>query len=395
MKKRRVLLIILVIIAVIAVYYVYNYRKKSEFLKEYASNVFLFKNYFVYSVKVKFDDSSVQKIEMVKSDKGIFDLYDPDSTPLNVCIANAIVVDSTGKCITSKYATEPWNNANEVSTLTNMLYKEMHDVPVVSIAVSGRSVYMSVISSKSYIENNGLSASEREIEYTLPDTINADANIAYIIRKDGGKPMKLKNIHIGHTLYKNAFLIGYAKNTDLNNLNDAPSPTIDLISFKNTSVTATSDENTQLDMPDKILAEGAPMFDRSGNLVAINTVSNDSYKPVFVDSVYNSLPLRIPQINYAPKQDDNTRAGTIGANDCDVLKSVDEPTVVDGNFGTKYYFLNSGSSTLEVTWTIDNTDCLYDQQKNPVVIPPGEKEWIVTVGTCNFSLAPVSCKVVQ
>ena len=77
--------------------------------KKYADNICLLTHDFAYSVSFIADDGSVSTIYLVKNENNQFDVWEVDSAvnTANRIYASALITDSNGTAITSKYATRP------------------------------------------------------------------------------------------------------------------------------------------------------------------------------------------------------------------------------------------------------------------------------------------------
>jgi len=248
---------------------------KSAFISKVSPNLFLLKNFYVYTVKLTLSDDRKIQINLIKKTGNVFDLYNSDSSQPNMVIANAIMIDSSGRCITSRYAVEPWNNKQDVENLNILIMKETENKEVDSIIITGQSVFMTITPWKRDSSEDDDSKTIQCISSNIP-AFNS-ANIAYIERKERTGLMQVKNILLANNasffiINKTATIIALSQNFVSSSFNTNSIPVSQEVTIEKDSTIWGISISTNKSF-EGILMEGAPIFNKDGELFAINTHS--------------------------------------------------------------------------------------------------------------------------
>jgi hypothetical protein len=158
-------------------------------LKDYSSHLFRMQHDYVYQVILQKDGKSVA-VHLVKTEKGDFDIWQPGEN-VNRIYAAALMVDSTGKCLTSEYAAEPWNNKTDIDLLKR-LFADQTGISADNISVGGTTIQMTIKSALQLSKGN----EANEIEcIAYPDDDNIGTR--FIGRKNRLNKLPVKDIAFG------------------------------------------------------------------------------------------------------------------------------------------------------------------------------------------------------
>ncbi|TRX03226.1 hypothetical protein [Flavobacterium gawalongense] len=270
--------------------YIFNPIIKERFLtesnikKKYADNVCLLSHDFAYAVHFPAEDGSINTIYLVKSENNEFDIWEADSivNTANRVYATAFIIDSIGHCITSKYATMPWQNERDQNALKELFSKELNILPN-DITVDGLSIRMAI---QHVMQMNGIKTPEiicMPVKWTYDEytetrfIIPRESNGSFPFRKLDLGETYLNNLEKGKPLYmlrfsKKDFSLGYPLD----------------VSVKKLKLDHYEDYKTTFSEVNEWLPEGAPIFDLDQNLVGVYTRVNKQNSLYYVSSYLRS-----------------------------------------------------------------------------------------------------------
>jgi len=245
---------IFLLIAIPVSYYFIQSNANNDIFKKVSPNIFLFENKFVYIAQLQFSNGSTKNMEIVKLPDNKFDLYNAESSNNNIVFANAVVVDKDGKCFTSQHATEPWDDPIDQKNLRHLLTEELEEEQVVSINISGRSIYMGIIPWDDSLYGNKDTMIECEQENTTE---------AYIKRKNRQNSLPVNMIELaGQNDDKKLIIFSLPQsiiNESPNNTNQPP------VNKEIVGLEGVMDGTNSMNL----LIDGSPIFNKKGELVAI------------------------------------------------------------------------------------------------------------------------------
>lgn len=241
---------------------------EKKLVKDYLSHLFILQHDFVYKVTFPVNGKNTS-LYLIKNSEEQFDAWDPGETTNRVTAAT-FMKDSSGTCITSRYAAEPWMNETDINFLKKLISKEGGINPD-DILVSGMTVKLIITQAEQLAIGN-----KTEIECMPYESFANDDNICYIGRKNTSQPLPVKNIEFGQ-LYTNNLEAGkkvYAlcfPNIDLN----AGIPFENIV----TGLTLSASNNDYssdiiFNSSASWIPEGAPVFDKDLNMVGVYSQVN-------------------------------------------------------------------------------------------------------------------------
>lgn len=134
--------VLVFIVFTASVIYYFNHRSTLGKIGE--NNVYILKNTYVYTVRLEFSDGESEEINMIKNAGNEFDVYNADSSAYNCSYAFATMLDESGILITSKYATEPWNNEADIQYLNEYFRTKTEGTSVTGFSIYGQSLSMTI-----------------------------------------------------------------------------------------------------------------------------------------------------------------------------------------------------------------------------------------------------------
>lgn len=252
---------------------------EKKIVDRYSGNLYVLEHDYVYAVTLDMEDTK-NTIFMVKGKHNQFDVWKPGENA-NRIYATAFMIDSSGVCITSGYAVTPWHNRADYNMLLEILKKEF-DLQPYQINVKGYSLRIAL---KKYDqqESDTMEISYKPLGYTGKD---ADDLVGFIQRSGNDKTNSFQHIKFPEAINadkEKLYLLGSA---DLQTGKHFPLKAA-LISLDKNKISDNRYFNFQ--ETGKWLPEGAPVFNRKGELIGVYSAFN--YK---ADSVNNILsgPIR-------------------------------------------------------------------------------------------------------
>ena len=246
---------------------------------KYGGNLYLLEHDYVYAVTLDIEGSK-NTIFMVKGEHNQFDVWKPGQNA-NRIYATAFMIDSSGVCITSGYAVTPWYNMADYNILTGILEKEF-DLQGYQIAIKGYSLRM-VLKKYDQQVDDTMEVSYKPFGYTGKD---ADDLVGFIQKAGNDNISSFQQVKFPESINgdkEQLYLVGHA---DQQASTHIPLKAV-VTSLDKNAVTNTRYFNFR--EMGKWLPEGAPVFNRKGELIGV--YSGYNYK---VDSINNILssPIR-------------------------------------------------------------------------------------------------------
>lgn len=292
MKKNSILLIIVVAFLGMSGYFLYNNYINpltKRLGNEIEKNLFLLQHDYAYMVTAQTIDGATS-IYLVKNAGNEFDIWEPGNTG-NRLYATALMLDSTGVCITSRYAAEPWRNNQDIASLKKMFSRET-GIDEKDIEVTGRTIRMTM--KPAILVGKG---NTTEIECVRYHNGSSQApETAFIGRLEDRGPLPFKRLDLGanYPQYREKSSELYALSIALQDYS-ANLPL--LVEVK--KITSGGDDHfgTLLEAPGFRLAEGSPVYDRKMNLVGVYTSASGAPQKNYISSFIRSSipPVIIPQ----------------------------------------------------------------------------------------------------
>ncbi len=267
--------------------------------KKYADNICLLTHDYAYSVSFTVDDGSVSTIYLVKNEDNQFDVWEADSAvnTANRIFAAAFITDSSGTAITSRYATQPWQNEQDITALKNLFSKELN-ISAANIIVDGLSIRLTIQPSKKTMNNSSAEIICEPLKWiydeqtearfigpkdrlTLLPFRNLEPGVTYVNNLEEGKPLYLLGFAQQH------FGLGYPLD----------------ISVKQLKAELRIDIDNEIIFSENKawLPEGAPVFDADENLVGVYTTVNKQRSPFCIAAYLrggsNDLPPELRTLN--------------------------------------------------------------------------------------------------
>ena len=284
-KKRYIIIAVIILAAVAGIFYYLQSSGKVNVKSRYAGNIAMIYNSYVY--KVWFSDSSIGEIKFIKTAEGNFVPFDEEKMDPNQLLSVGLVVHENGTSITSNRAVYPWLDENDQEGLRKTA-QEICDYQ----KSLGNDVYFELSGGESITLNmySRVSKGREKVEMTECVAIeSADAeeqNIGLLKPKAYAIPYEYAAIDLQgvqeEDLKEGNKLSMLVVNDDAFSTGDE---VVTLVKGKITSNVVSS--NVWYDFENKMIAEGAPVFDKKGRLVAINSVIGDEKEIVLMGRKIN------------------------------------------------------------------------------------------------------------
>jgi len=186
-----------IVLLIAVVFAIHDFNRKA-LIKKIAPNIMLLKHSFIYYAHLEFNDGMVAEVNLVTLSDNNYDIYNPDSSLPNMVVANAVMVNDSGDCLTSSYAAEPWNNEREKRNIYEHIAKETEGQDVKSITISGRTLYLTITPTFKQAWKGG----DSTIEYV---SVGSNRSVATISRKYKNGILPVRAIEIESTSAEEAF----------------------------------------------------------------------------------------------------------------------------------------------------------------------------------------------
>ncbi|HEV7780863.1 MAG TPA: hypothetical protein VGO58_06335 [Chitinophagaceae bacterium] len=272
-KGKYILLAVIVAAAIAGAWYLYGLRG-TDVKKKYARNIVMIRNTYVY--KVWFSDPEIGEIKFIRTPNGEFIPFDDEKMEPNEILAIGLVVHANGSSITSAKALYPWmdnNNQEKLRQSAQAICEHQHSLgkEMQFELTGGESVALEMYS--------GISLGRDKVEMTECTVVpSAEANqqsIGLLKPKAYAIPFEYAAIDLAGV---NREELKEGTAVSLLGINDeafsSGGETVELQKGKITSNVVSS--NIYYSFENKFIAEGAPVFDKKGRLVGINSVFSDN-----------------------------------------------------------------------------------------------------------------------
>lgn len=234
--------------------------------KDFSPDIVLLMHEYIYTVSVEIYGYTTS-MAMVKNETGNFDAWVPDSN-INRLYATALLADTQGHCITSRYAIAPWENKYDQLVLKKIFSKAL-DISEDFVTVGGISRGIQVTKIIAGKKNEFIAESDSSVmAYTGDDSAhimvlklkNKDLNTPGVTWKVHGvkrpaDPGNEKNIGAGYILRCDgaAGSVEQSFGTKLEKI----------------KLAINAEGQFVFDTQQDWLSEGAPIFDMKGNLISV------------------------------------------------------------------------------------------------------------------------------
>ncbi|HVK97006.1 MAG TPA: hypothetical protein VM368_04270 [Flavisolibacter sp.] len=231
---------------------------------DYSGNLYLLEHDYVYAVTLEINDVK-STLLMVKDEQNQFDVWKPGQNA-NRIYATAFMIDSSGTCITSSYAVSPWYNKADRELLNSILKREF-DLQDYQVSINGYSLGMK-LEKYDRSANDTIKLNYKPLGYTDED---ADDFTNYIQHAGNDKMSSFKPVKFPEAINpdkEKLYLFGpidqqasatFTKDVVVTTLNKNEITNTRFFNFTETG---------------KRLAEGAPVFNKEGELIGVYSYFN-------------------------------------------------------------------------------------------------------------------------
>jgi hypothetical protein len=280
MKKNEILVIILLLVLGIGGYLFYDrvINPTSKKLRDrFSENLFLLQHDYAYKVTAETANGPTS-IYLVKREGNVYDVWEPGNTG-NRVYATALMMDSNGLCVTSRYAAEPWKNEIDISSIKKLIVTQT-GINETDIEVTGRTIRM-VIKPVSMIGTGNTTEIEC-VRYTSKDQ---PEETAFIGKPENGRVLPIKKLDLGsnYPQYREKERSLYVLTVPAYDYSVSLPMKAEITKVK---AQGDDDYGTFFSDPAMEILEGSPVFDSKLSLVGVYTSVSRSGKSYYV-SHYN------------------------------------------------------------------------------------------------------------
>ncbi len=272
-QTKRNLLIAGLIIAAIGGYFLFRKLTGSvDVEKRYSSNIVMIHHSYLY--KVWFSDSAIGEIKFIKAEDGNFIPFDEEKMAPNELLAVGLIIHENGACITSSKALYPWTDQNDNEALRKTAeeicdYQRSLGNDIYFELTGGESVSLEMIS--------GLGKDRQKMKRTDCQTLESsealEQGIAFLKPNMYAIPYDYADIDLSGV--KDGLNEGTSVSLLAINDETFDGQAEPVVLQKGKISNKVVSSNIWFDFENKHIAEGAPVFDKKGRLIAINTVLTD------------------------------------------------------------------------------------------------------------------------
>lgn len=279
-KKKYIIAAIIIVVAVAGAFFISRLSGGVNVKNKYAGNIAMIHNSYVY--KVWFSDSSIGEMKFIKTEDGNFVPFDEEKMKPNEMLAVGLVIHENGTCITSSKAVYPWMDNNDQEALRQTA-QEICDYQ----KSLGNDIYFQLTGGESISLNmySRISKGRDKVEMTecvpVESSEAAEQNIGLLKPKGYAIPYEYATIDLNgvkeEEMNEGDLVSMLAVDDGAFSNNGEP---VALQKGKITNKVVSS--NIWYDFENKFISEGAPVFDKKGRLIAINTILSDDQSATLI-----------------------------------------------------------------------------------------------------------------
>ncbi len=274
-SRTTYIIIAVIILAGIGALAWYQYGMSGTNVKnKYARNIAMIHHTYVY--KVWFSDPEIGEIKFIRTPEGGFVPFEEGEMQPNELLAIGLVVHENGTCVTSNKAVYPWMDNNDQEALRKTAQEicdhQKEQGKTMEFELSGGESVAFEMYTRVSLGRDKIEMAECE---AVSSAEAGEQNIGLLKPKAYAIPYEYAAIDL---VGVNKEDLKEGNSVSMLGINDeAFSSNGEIVVLEKAKITSnTVSSNVYYSFENKWIAEGAPVFDKKGRLVAINSVFSDN-----------------------------------------------------------------------------------------------------------------------